>query len=76
MHHHPRLEIRGLTYCFRARTPADLRIVYGRKCEIRHSLRTRDKAEATRLCRLRSVEIVGEFERHRRRVSQVTGWQG
>lgn len=64
---HPHLELRGRVYAYRRKIPLDLLDVYQGSREIRHSLRTRDKAEAVRLARLRSVELDDEFARQRRR---------
>lgn len=51
---------RGAIYYHRMRVPAALRLHYG-KVELMASLRTRDKAEALRLARLRTVQLDQEF---------------
>lgn len=63
---HPHLETRGNTHWYRRKIPLDLLPVYNGKKEFRHSLHTRDRSEAIRRARLRSVELDSEFELKRR----------
>lgn len=63
---HPHLEMRGNVFWFRRKIPLELLPAYGGKKEIRHSLHTRDRNEAKRFARLRSVVLDGEFEHKRR----------
>lgn len=68
---HPHLELRGKVFAYRRKIPLDLLAAYPGRIEIRHSLKTRDKSEAIRLARLRSVELDDEFQRQRRKRAQL-----
>jgi len=46
---HPHLELRGRVYAYRRKIPLDLHEAYPGRVEIRHSLKTRDRAVAVRL---------------------------
>lgn len=59
------LELRGPVFWFRRKIPLDLLQLYNGKREIRHSLRTRDRSEATRRARVRVVELDEEFAQKR-----------
>lgn len=65
MHGQTHLLKRGSTYYFRVRIPPDLRSHYDEKWEIKLSLKTSDRREATHLCRLKAAEVADEFDRHR-----------
>jgi integrase len=56
----PRLHLRGNTYYFRAKIPAELRTHYGKR-EIKHSLKTKDYQLARRMVRQHSVRVDEEF---------------
>ncbi len=53
---------RGATYYFRRVIPDGLRPAFGGKTEIMKSLRTKDRVEASRLCRLEAVKSDGLFD--------------
>lgn len=59
------IELRGNFFWYRRKIPLEFLSAYKGKKEIRHSLRTSDRAAAKRLARVRSVELDAEFERHR-----------
>jgi hypothetical protein len=59
------------SFSYRRKIPLDLLAAYSGRVKIRHSLRTRDKAEAIRLARLRSVELDDEFQNQRRKRAQL-----
>src|SRR5687768_11898586 len=65
MQNQTRLVLRGSTYHFRAKIPADLRRMLRQKHEIVRSLRTKDKREAERLARIESVKLDAEWQRLR-----------
>lgn len=67
----PHLEQRGTVFGYRRKIPLDLVAAYGGRREIRHSLRTRHRAEAERLARLRAVELDQEFARKRRELDRA-----
>lgn len=56
-----KLAKRGNTYYFRAKVPLDLIAHFGKK-EIKLSLKTTDKREASRLCNLKAVEWDEQLE--------------
>src|SRR4051812_12500014 len=66
-----RLVRRGAVYYFRARIPTDLQSHYARKREVVESLKTKDKREAERLVRLKSVELNARFDAIRRNRSTL-----
>lgn len=53
---------RGATYYFRRVIPDDLRSAFGGKRELIYSLKTKDRAEAGRLCRLEAVRVDTLFD--------------
>ncbi|WP_242913411.1 DUF6538 domain-containing protein [Brevundimonas pishanensis] len=53
---------RGATYYFRRVIPDDLRPAFGGKRELTFSLGTKDRAEASRLCRAAAVQSDIDFE--------------
>ena len=65
MQNQTRLILRGSTYHFRAKVPADLRGSLEQKHEVVRSLRTKDKREAERLARIESVKLDAEWQRLR-----------
>jgi hypothetical protein len=65
MHNQARLTLRGSTYHFRAKVPADLRGALKQKHEIVRSLGTQDRREAERLARIESVKLDAEWQRLR-----------
>jgi hypothetical protein len=62
-----RLVRRGPVYYFRARIPEAFKYHFGGKAELNVSLKTKDKKEAERLVRVKSVELDGTFESLRQR---------
>lgn len=58
------LTLRGITYWFRCRIPADLVAEYGKR-EISFSLQTKDKKNAVAKAKLESLKVTQEFD-HRR----------
>ncbi len=65
MHNQARLTLRGSTYHFRAKVPADLRGALKQKHEVVRSLGTKDRREAERLARIESVKLDAEWQRLR-----------
>ena len=68
MHDETCLERRGAVYYFRMKVPADLRETLKPKAEVRHSLRTRDKAEAKRRLPERKATQLREWAQLRDRL--------
>lgn len=67
------LQKRGSQYYFRIRIPLDLLPHYDGKRELKASLRTADKREATRMCQLRALEANSEFDRLRHQHATAHG---
>lgn len=62
---HPHLLLRGTTYHYRRKVPADLLAHYAPAREITFSLRTRDRREAVQKARREAVRLDEEFARIR-----------
>lgn len=63
------LTLRGTTYWFRCRVPADLVAEYGKK-EISFSLKTKDKKDAVAKAKVESLKLTQEFD-HKRSFRQA-----
>lgn len=73
MRYQTRLHKRDSTYYFRAKVPADLRLFFGDKAEIKFSLKTKDRRVAVQLIHQHSVQLDRKFERLRLQVGTSSG---
>lgn len=63
---------RGATYYFRRVIPEELRPLFGDKLELTFSLRTKDRQEAAKRCRLEAVRSDDLFEQALSRAALAT----